>query len=227
MSLVLTDDWWATSEGLVEMAEEAAGVDLAPKARRALVEMSVELIVLLTCWPGAARPADALAYLRTRRARMIAYAPWLYALPPSVRRLLVGTDCLPSVLTFVVGGQCVDEALRRAWRKELEDLKSHLAAVECSVPELGPPPTDAGAAEAASCSTPTTCPKVRRDRHHGPCRVGPRRSGSGGGSGRGTGVAQVGWGGRFAARPRGRRRGTDTERGRSPPHNSAPATCHR
>ena len=82
MSLVLTDDWWATSEGLVEMAEEAAGVDLAPKARRALVEMSVELIVLLTCWPGAARPADALAYLRTRRARMIAYAPWLYALPP-------------------------------------------------------------------------------------------------------------------------------------------------
>ena len=160
MSLVLTDDWWATSEGLVEMAEEAAGVDLAPKARRALVEMSVELIVLLTCWPGAARPADALAYLRTRRARMIAYAPWLYALPPSVRRLLVGTDCLPSVLTFVVGGQCVDEALRRAWRKALEDLKSHLAAVECSVPELGPPPTDAGAAEAASCSTPTTCPKV-------------------------------------------------------------------
>ena len=138
MSLVLTDDWWATSEGLVEMAEEAAGIDLAPRARQALVEMIVELIVLLTCWPGAARPADALAYLRTRRARMIAHAPWLYALPPSVRRLLVGTDCLPSVLTFVVGGQCVDKALRRAWRKALEDLTSHLAAAECSVPRARP-----------------------------------------------------------------------------------------
>ena len=130
MSPVLTDDWWATSEGLVEVAESAAGVELAPKARLALVEMTVELLVLLTCWPGTAHPADALGYLRTRRARMVAHAPWLYALPPSVRRLLVGTDCLPSLLTFVVGGRQLDEALRRAWRQALGALASHVEAAD-------------------------------------------------------------------------------------------------
>ena len=134
--MVLTDDWWATSEGLVEMAEVATGVELAPKARLALVEMSVELIVLLTCWPGTARPADALAYLRSRRARMVAHAPWLYALPLSVRQLLVGTDRLPSLLTFVVGGRHVDEALRTVWRKALDALASHLEAAELPATEL-------------------------------------------------------------------------------------------
>jgi hypothetical protein len=131
---VLTDDWWATSEGLVEVAEAAAGVELAPKARLALVEMTVELLVLLTCWPGTARPADALGYLRTRRARMVAHAPWLYALPPSVRRLLLGTHCLPSVLTFVIGGRQIDEALCRAWRRALGVLASHVEAADRPAP---------------------------------------------------------------------------------------------
>jgi hypothetical protein len=61
VSSVLTDDWWATSEGLVEAAETAAGIELTTKARLALIEMSVELIVLLTSWPGT---ADPLANLR-------------------------------------------------------------------------------------------------------------------------------------------------------------------
>jgi hypothetical protein len=177
VSPVLTDDWWATSEGLVEVAESAAGVELAPKARLALVEMTVELLVLLTCWPGTAHPADALGYLRTRRARMVAHAPWLYALPPSVRRLLVGTDCLPSLLTFVVGGRQLDEALRRAWRQALGALASHVEAADRPAPELGASPTEHGAPDAAPYSSLRPLSRTRRGRHHGPCRVRPRRSG--------------------------------------------------
>ena len=169
MSPVLTDDWWATSEGLVDMTEATAGVELTPKARLALVEMTVELLVLLTCWQGTARPADALGYLRTRRSRMVAHAPWLYALPPSVRRLLIGTDCLPSVLTFVIGGRQVDEALRRAWRRALGALASHVEAAGRTAPELGASPTEHGAPDAA-----------RSDRFPGPDEVAT--------------TAPVGWG---------------------------------
>ena len=78
---VLTDDWWATSERLAEVAEGATGVELSATARHDLVAMIVELLVLLTCWPGGDRPANALGYLRCRRARMVRHAPWLYVLP--------------------------------------------------------------------------------------------------------------------------------------------------
>ena len=56
-------------------------------------------------------------------------APWLYALPPSARRFLLGTERYPSLLTFVVGGRRPGDALRRAWRSAMRALVLHIEAV--------------------------------------------------------------------------------------------------
>ena len=79
---VLTDDWWATSERLAEVAEGATGVELSatgvprPGGDDRRTARSADVLA------GGDRPANALGYLRCRRARMVRHAPWLYALPP-------------------------------------------------------------------------------------------------------------------------------------------------
>jgi hypothetical protein len=70
-------DWWATAEQLADVAQRVAGVELTTAARMAVVEMTVDLLTLLTCWPNTSRQAHALAYLRTRRARMARHALWV------------------------------------------------------------------------------------------------------------------------------------------------------
>jgi len=69
-------------------AQDVAGVELTTSTRMALVELTVELLVLITCWPGSPTPAHPLAYLRARRARMGRYAGWFYAVPRPARRFL-------------------------------------------------------------------------------------------------------------------------------------------
>jgi hypothetical protein len=254
---VLTDDWWATSEHLAKVSEDATGVELSATARYALVGMTVELLVLLTCWPGGDRPASALAYLRTRRARMARHAPWLYALPLCARRLLVGTDRLPSLLTFVVGGAPVDETLGRAWRKALKALTANVEAAESPGPRPGPTTTKFATEDAAPCLTPDRSP------HDGGCRgafaVAARRQSSarrqrttgaqtqlpaphpasppGALKGRHhcpcrVGLPPSGPGkgtghGTGVGRPARRRRDIGTGRGRGPPHDSWSTTRHR
>jgi hypothetical protein len=119
VSALLTDDWWALGERLAELAADLAGVEPPPATQARLTELIVEVLTLVTCWPTQGRPAAPLAYLRARRARMTRYAPWLYALAPPTRKLLVGTDRLPSVLSFAVDHPTATEALRRVWRNGL------------------------------------------------------------------------------------------------------------
>ena len=119
MSALLTDDWWTLGEGLADLVVEVSGVEPPSATRARLIELIVELLALLTCWPTQGQPAAPLVYLRARRARMAGYAPWLYALAPSTRKLLVGTDQLPSVLSFAVDDTDATVALRRVWRNGL------------------------------------------------------------------------------------------------------------
>jgi hypothetical protein len=118
----LTDDWWELSEDLADLVVDTSGVELTPTARSDLVEALVDLLTLLTCWPTPGRPGDPLVYLRTRRARMACHAPWLYALPVSTRKLLLGTGSLPSVLEFALVEREADRDLRLAWRNGLRAL---------------------------------------------------------------------------------------------------------
>ena len=71
---------------------------------------------------------------------MQVHAPWLYALPQSVRQLLIGTGVLPSLVSFVSGRQSVTETLRRAWREGLSALVAHVEAAKAPVQEAGPAP---------------------------------------------------------------------------------------
>lgn len=112
-------DWWATAEQLADLAQNVAAVELTAVARAALVGMTVELLTMLTCWPNTAQPAHALAYLRTRRARMARHAPWFYELPRHVRWLLAGTDRVQSLLVFAASALAIDEKVSPAWRKAL------------------------------------------------------------------------------------------------------------
>jgi hypothetical protein len=118
----LTDDWWELSEDLVDLVVDTSGVELSPTARSDLVEALVDLLTLLTCWPTPVRPGEPLVYLRTRRARMACHAPWLYALPVSARKLLLGTGSQPSILEFALAEQEADRDLRLAWRNGLRAL---------------------------------------------------------------------------------------------------------
>jgi hypothetical protein len=123
----MTDDWWCVSERLADLAQEVAGAELAANARMALVEATVELLVLLTCWPSSPTPANPLVNLRARRARMERHASWFYALPRPTRSLLAGTRRRPALVAFAVRAQPVDGSLRRAWRKGLVALEEHVA----------------------------------------------------------------------------------------------------
>ncbi len=170
-------DWWAAAEHLVGMAEDTTGFGLPEKARCALVEMTVDLIVLLTWWPGGAAPADRLGYLRTRRVRMEDHAPWLYALPPSARRLLLGTARHPSILAFVVGRRRPCDNLQRAWRRALGALVSHIEAVGDAEAERRDAPggADAPVADCRPCSSP----QRPRDNDLRPRRAGENGPGPG------------------------------------------------
>ncbi len=151
-----TDDWWSISERLADLAQDVAGVELAASARTALVEATVELLVLLTCWPGSPTPADRLAYLRARRARMEKHASWFYALPRPTRSFLAGTRRRPALVVFAVKAQPVEDALRRAWRKGLLALGEHVANRDKALNEVmrlaGPVPAlPSGAHELGRC----------------------------------------------------------------------------
>jgi hypothetical protein len=50
---------------------------------------------------------------------MECHAPWLYELPVSSRKLLLGTGIQPSVLEFALADQDADENLRTLWRNGL------------------------------------------------------------------------------------------------------------
>jgi hypothetical protein len=113
-------DWWTLAGYLADLAAEVAGIELREQARERLVEIIVELLVLLTCWPNQGRPAKPLSYLRNRRNRMGHHAPWFYGLPRSTRMLLIGTDRRPSLLGFSVRPHDETDGLRRYWRNGLE-----------------------------------------------------------------------------------------------------------
>ena len=135
----LTDDWWAFSEQLADLAQDVVGVELPTSTRMALVEMTVELLVLVSCWPGSPTPSNPSAYLRARRARMARHAGWLYALPRPARSLLIGTGRRPSLVAFAMKPRPADDCLRRAWRRGLMAFGEHVANLESSpARQLGP-----------------------------------------------------------------------------------------
>jgi hypothetical protein len=115
-------DWWATAEHLADAAQGAVGIELTTTARAVLVGMTAELLTVLTCWPNTVQPANALVYLRTRRARMARHVSWFYGLPRHVRWLLAGTDQVPSFLAFAVSTPTIDENASKVWRKALASL---------------------------------------------------------------------------------------------------------
>lgn len=125
-------DWWTLAEELTDLAAGVAGLELPSAAREHLVEIIVELVVLLTCWPNQPRPTAPLTYLRTRRNRMGHHAPWLYALPHTTRMLLTGTDRRPSLLEFSLNGSTDHAgALGRGWR---EGLVAFIRQLEVATP---------------------------------------------------------------------------------------------
>ena len=157
----MTDDWWSVSEGLADLAQDVAGVELAASARTALVEMTVELLVLLTCWPSSPAPANPLAYLRARRARMERHASWFYALPRPARSFLAGTRRRPALVTFTVNAQPDDDTLRRAWRKGLVALGEHVANSEKALNQaVGP--AERTPAPPSRAHKLVRCPRARR-----------------------------------------------------------------
>ncbi len=137
----------------------------------AVVEMTVDLLTLLTCWPNTSRQAHALAYLRTRRARMARHALWFYELPRHTRWLLVGTDRVQSLLVFAVSTPAIDEKACQAWRKALIALNEAVSPPEgaVGVPNEGDEQRrdavlacdENDAAPLGSTSTPATAPKRR------------------------------------------------------------------
>jgi hypothetical protein len=118
----ISGDLWATAEDLAEVAQSVAVVKLTAAARAELVRMTVELLTVLTCWPSAARPANALAYLRSRGARMARHVVWFYELPRPVRWLLTGKGLVPSLLASAVCVAPISEEQRRAWGRALVTL---------------------------------------------------------------------------------------------------------
>ena len=98
-----TDDWWVATDRLASMAERVTGVGLTAAVRPGCwSRATVELLVLLTCWPSTSAPARPLDYLRSRQARMAQEAPCFYELPLPVRSLLAGRGRAASLLAVVV-----------------------------------------------------------------------------------------------------------------------------
>jgi hypothetical protein len=137
-------DWWATAEHLADVAQGVGGVELTTEARAVLVGMTVELLTVLTCWPNAVQPANALVYLRTRRARMGRHAAWFYSLPRHVRWFLAGTDRVPSLVLFAVSAPTIDARASRLWRKALASLNGLAKLGEGPTPEPAAAPTEPG-----------------------------------------------------------------------------------
>lgn len=140
MSSLGGGDWWAQAEVLAQGAEDVAGIELAPPARRYLVEIVVELLGLLERWPNQGRCALPLQYLRLRRARMERHAPWLYALPFPTRKLLIGTRRVPSLLEMMRFEAPRDPGTVRVWRNGLLSLAD---ALESGPNRLRPSPSGA------------------------------------------------------------------------------------
>lgn len=116
------DNWWQLGNALADHAAATAGVALPPDSHRRLVEMVVDLAALVSCWPARPRPASPLRYLRVHRDRTARHIPWLYELPAPTRKLLTGTDRLPSLLVFAVVDADSSPALRRTWQAGLTAL---------------------------------------------------------------------------------------------------------
>ena len=170
-----TDDWWVTADRLASMAEKVTAMELTAAARQVLVEATVELLVLLTCWPSTSAPARPLEYLRSRRARMAEQAPWFYDLPLPVRRLLSCTDRAPSLVTFAVRQLPIDDALREAWSRALATLNNLVLPPEQAVTSAG---EDHPKLAQAPCMQLTGAPRPRRQPRHGSAQSGQRRPGA-------------------------------------------------
>jgi hypothetical protein len=145
-------DWWATAEHLADVAQGAVGVELTTEARALLVGMTVELLTVLTCWPNTVQPANALVYLRTRRARMARHAAWFYSLPRNVRWFLAGTDRVPSLVVFAVSAPTIDERTSRSWRKALASLNGLAKPGQGADPEPSAAPQEFEATGQPGCS---------------------------------------------------------------------------
>jgi hypothetical protein len=145
-------DWWATAEHLADVAQRVVGVELTTAAHAVLVGMTAELLTVLTCWPNTVQPANALVYLRTRRARMARHAAWFYGLPRHVRWLLTGTDRVPSLLAFAVSAPTVDEKASNVWRKALASLNGLAKPEEGPAPEPPAAPAEPGQTRQPGCS---------------------------------------------------------------------------
>jgi hypothetical protein len=145
-------DWWATAEHLADVAQRVVGVELTTAAHAVLVGMTAELLTVLTCWPNTVQPANALVYLRTRRARMARHAAWFYGLPRHVRWFLTGTDRVPSLLAFAVSAPTIDEKASEVWRKALASLNGLAKPGEGPAPEPSAAPAEPGQTRQPGCS---------------------------------------------------------------------------
>ncbi|HZT66739.1 MAG TPA: hypothetical protein VFA11_13210 [Acidimicrobiales bacterium] len=151
-------DWRAQAEALADVAQDVAGIELAEPARRHLVEVVVELLGLLESWPRRGRgERPVLEYLRSHRARLVRHAPWLYDLPPSTRKLLMGTGRVTSLLFFVADHPPPPDRITvRVWRNGLLSLAR---TAPSEVRTTGPHPAE----------------QPDRSHHPGPAGPGGRR----------------------------------------------------
>ncbi len=139
--------------------------------------MTVELLTVLTCWPSTARPANALAYLRSRRARMARHIVWFYELPRPVRWLLTGKGRVPSLLASAVCVAPISEEQRRAWGRALVTLNGLVDVKPAGAPVPAPLVEAAEPRQAsAGCPGGRRCVRpVKRPRETG--EVPPQGSG--------------------------------------------------
>jgi hypothetical protein len=145
-------DWWATAEHLADVAQGVVSVELTTAARSVLVGMTVELLTVLSCWPNTVQPANALVYLRTRRARMARHAAWFYDLPRHVRWFLAGTERVPPLVAFAVSAPTIDETASQLWRKALASLNGLTEPGEGPAPKPSAARTEPGQTGQPGCS---------------------------------------------------------------------------
>ncbi len=223
-------DWWATAEHLADAAQGVVGVELTTAARAVLVEMTAELLTLLTCWPNTVQPANALVYARTRRARMARHAAWFYGLPRHVRWFLAGTDRVPSLLAFAVSAPTIDAKASKVWRKGLASLNGLAEPGEGRAPEPSPAPSEPGQTGQPGCSDRNRRRRASRcQRDSETAETAPRGSATTATEARACGDSPTGRcrGAAVGDRPR-RARGANAQATRcagSSAHGSRPASC--
>lgn len=115
LSVPTIEDWWELAEDLADYAVATACIELPAATRDRLVEMMAELAALITSWPTTPQPISPLRYLRVHRDRTERHIPWLYELPPPTRKILTGTDRLPSLFEFALVDSETSPSLRRTW----------------------------------------------------------------------------------------------------------------